>query len=138
VFKRVEERSFSRKAVQSSLSTRLRSAFFIDWRLIAQSERKCAWGHGCSAYLPIPIDVVPDFIVDSRQCRRRDLVVVVLRSVVRRAGPEAIRRNGPGTSEGLATVWWLARLDTSAQGERTERSAFGWRSGRPRARLSAW
>jgi uncharacterized membrane protein YkvA (DUF1232 family) len=38
------------------------------------------------------------------------LVALVLRSVVRRAGPEAVSRNWPGTPEGLAALRRLARL----------------------------
>jgi hypothetical protein len=35
---------------------------------------------------------------------------MALRSVVRRAGPDALRRHWPGTPDGLAALWRLARL----------------------------
>ena len=62
------------------------------------------------AYLALPIDLVPDFIPVIGYAD--DLVVVgaTLRSVVRRAGADAIRRHWRGTSEGLAAVWRLSRL----------------------------
>jgi uncharacterized membrane protein YkvA (DUF1232 family) len=66
-------------------------------------------------YLAVPIDLIPDFIPVIGYADDAIIVAVVLRSVVRRAGPDAIRRNWPGTPEGLSTVWTLARLDGSAQ-----------------------
>ena len=38
------------------------------------------------------------------------IVVLVLRAVVRRAGPEAIRRHWPGTTDGLTAVQRLAGI----------------------------
>jgi uncharacterized membrane protein YkvA (DUF1232 family) len=63
------------------------------------------------AYLAMPIDLVPDFIPVLGYADDAIVVAIVLRSVVRRAGPDAVRRNWPGTPEGLASVWRLARLD---------------------------
>ena len=40
-------------------------------------------------------------------------VAIALRSVVKRAGPEAIRRHWPGTADGLASLWRLAGLESS-------------------------
>jgi hypothetical protein len=34
----------------------------------------------------------------------------ILRSVVRRAGPEVIRARWPGSAAGLASLWRVARL----------------------------
>ena len=64
-------------------------------------------------YLAIPIDLVPDFIPVLGYADDAIIVAAVLRSVVRRSGGDAIRRNWPGTPEGLASVWKLARLDES-------------------------
>jgi hypothetical protein len=38
------------------------------------------------------------------------VVCAVLRSVVKRAGPEAIRRPWPGTDDGLAALWRVAGI----------------------------
>jgi uncharacterized membrane protein YkvA (DUF1232 family) len=48
-------------------------------------------------YLAIPIDLVPNFIFAD------DAIVigVVFRSVIRRAGPDVVRRYWPGTEAGL-------------------------------------
>jgi uncharacterized membrane protein YkvA (DUF1232 family) len=56
------------------------------------------------AYLAIPIDLVPDFIPVLGYADDAILVVLVLRAVVRRAGPEAIRRHWTGTPDGLAAL----------------------------------
>lgn len=62
-------------------------------------------------YLAVPIDVIPDFVPVLGYADDAIIVAAVLRSVVRRAGPDAIRRNWPGTADGLACVWKLARLE---------------------------
>ena len=61
-------------------------------------------------YLAMPIDLIPDFIPVIGYADDAIIVAAVLRSVVRKAGPDAIRRNWPGTPEGLAAIWRLARL----------------------------
>lgn len=55
-------------------------------------------------YLAIPIDLVPDFIPIVGYADDVVIVALVLRSVVRHAGPEAIERHWPGTPDGLAAV----------------------------------
>jgi uncharacterized membrane protein YkvA (DUF1232 family) len=70
-------------------------------------------------YLAIPFDLIPDFVPVLGYADDAIIVAAVLRSVVRDAGPDAIRRNWPGTVEGLATVWRLARLEeTSGEAHR--------------------
>jgi uncharacterized membrane protein YkvA (DUF1232 family) len=61
-------------------------------------------------YLAFPIDLVPDLIPGLGYADDVVIVGAVLRSVVRRAGPEAVRRHWPGTDVGLATLWRIARL----------------------------
>lgn len=61
-------------------------------------------------YLAIPIDLIPDFVPVLGYADDAILVAAVLRSVVRRAGPEAVRRHWHGSADGLASVWRLARL----------------------------
>lgn len=62
------------------------------------------------AYLVFPIDLVPDFIPVLGYADDAAIVALVLRSVVRRAGPDAVRRHWRGSPEGLASVWKLAGL----------------------------
>jgi uncharacterized membrane protein YkvA (DUF1232 family) len=62
------------------------------------------------AYLLIPLDLVPDFIPVLGYADDAVIVAVALRSVTRRAGPEALDRHWPGTPDGLATVRRLAGL----------------------------
>ena len=60
------------------------------------------------AYLAFPVDLVPDVIPVLGYADDAVLVVLVLRSVLRRAGAEALRRHWPGTPEGLDAVVRLA------------------------------
>ena len=62
------------------------------------------------AYLALPFDVVPDFIPVLGYADDVVLIGAVLRSVVRRAGPEAILRHWTGTPTGLAIVAKLSGL----------------------------
>jgi len=62
------------------------------------------------AYLAFPIDLVPDFLPLIGYADDVVVVTAVLRSVVRRAGPDAVRRHWRGTPEGLAALWRVARL----------------------------
>jgi len=55
-------------------------------------------------YLAMPIDLVPDFIPVLGYADDVVIVALVLRSVVRAAGPEALERHWPGTPEGLQVV----------------------------------
>ena len=64
-------------------------------------------------YLALPIDLIPDFIPVVGFADDAIFVAIALRSVVKRAGPEAIRRHWPGTADGLASLWRLAGLDSS-------------------------
>lgn len=61
-------------------------------------------------YLASPIDLVPDFIPVVGYADDAVIVALTLRSVVRRAGPEALERHWPGTDEGLAAVLRLSGL----------------------------
>lgn len=56
------------------------------------------------AYLALPFDFVPDFIPVLGYADDAVVVVLVLRSVARSAGPEALERHWPGTPDGLAAV----------------------------------
>ena len=63
------------------------------------------------AYLILPLDLVPDFIPVIGYADDAVVVALVLRSVVHRAGTDAVGRHWPGTAEGLAAVQRLARLN---------------------------
>jgi uncharacterized membrane protein YkvA (DUF1232 family) len=62
------------------------------------------------AYLAMPIDLVPDFVPVLGHADDAVVVALVLRSVVRRAGPTAITRHWPGTPDGLAALRRASRL----------------------------
>jgi uncharacterized membrane protein YkvA (DUF1232 family) len=62
------------------------------------------------AYLAMPIDLVPDVVPVLGHADDAIVVVLVLRSVVRRAGAEAVARHWPGTPEGLAALRRASRL----------------------------
>ena len=59
-------------------------------------------------YLASPIDLVPDMVPVLGWADDLVLVVLVLRSVLRTAGPDAVARHWRGTAEGLLTVLRLA------------------------------
>lgn len=61
-------------------------------------------------YLAMPVDIIPDFIPVIGYADDAIIVCWVLRSVVRRSGAEAVRRNWPGTEDGLAVLWRIAGL----------------------------
>jgi uncharacterized membrane protein YkvA (DUF1232 family) len=61
-------------------------------------------------YLALPFDLVPDMIPLLGWADDAIVVALVLRSVVRRAGPDALVRHWPGSPVGLAAVRRLARL----------------------------
>jgi uncharacterized membrane protein YkvA (DUF1232 family) len=59
-------------------------------------------------YLASPIDLVPDVLPVAGQLDDAILLALVLRGIVRRAGPETVRRHWPGPPGGLAVVLRLA------------------------------
>ncbi|WP_430266847.1 YkvA family protein [Pseudarthrobacter sp. J1763] len=61
-------------------------------------------------YLLFPIDLVPDFLPVIGYADDVIILALVLRSVIRSAGPDALRRHWPGTPAGLAVVEKLAGL----------------------------
>lgn len=65
---------------------------------------------GLLAYLLLPIDLVPDVLPVVGYADDLVLIAVVLRAVVRSAGPDALRRHWPGSDGGLRLVRALAGL----------------------------
>lgn len=61
-------------------------------------------------YLLSPIDLIPDFVPVLGYADDVIVVAIALRSVTRRAGPEALQRHWPGTPQGLQAVRRLARV----------------------------
>ena len=65
------------------------------------------------AYLAIPIDLIPDFVPVLGYADDAIVVIAVLRSVVRRAGLDAVRAHWPGSDDGFAAVARLTGLNRS-------------------------
>ncbi len=61
-------------------------------------------------YLASPIDLVPDFVPVIGYADDAVVVALVLRSVVRRTGRQALVRHWPGTPQGLGLIEQLAGL----------------------------
>jgi uncharacterized membrane protein YkvA (DUF1232 family) len=61
-------------------------------------------------YLAFPIDLVPDFLPLIGYADDVIIMALVLRSVIRSAGPDSLRRHWPGSPAGLAVVERLAGL----------------------------
>jgi len=62
------------------------------------------------AYLLAPIDVIPDIVPVIGFADDALVTSLVLRSVVRRAGPDAVRAHWPGTADGLDALARLCRV----------------------------
>ena len=56
------------------------------------------------AYLVFPIDLVPDFVPVAGQLDDAIVLALVLRQVVRAAGPVIVREHWPGPARSLAVV----------------------------------
>lgn len=63
-------------------------------------------------YLISPIDLVPDFVPVIGWVDDAVIVALVLRSVVRHVGTDALTRHWPGTPQGLAIIRRLAGIIT--------------------------
>lgn len=61
----------------------------------------------------MPIDLVPDFIPVLGYADDAIIVAVVLRSVVRRAGIDAVRGHWPGSADGFAALCRITGLVAS-------------------------
>jgi Uncharacterized conserved protein len=61
-------------------------------------------------YLALPVDLVPDFVPVLGFADDAIVVVITLRSVVRRTGGAALTRHWPGTPAGLVALRRLARV----------------------------
>jgi uncharacterized membrane protein YkvA (DUF1232 family) len=68
-------------------------------------------------YLAIPFDPIPDFIPVLGYADDAIVVTVVLRSVVRHAGLDAVRAHWPGSDDGLAALTRLTGLSKQANAD---------------------
>ena len=66
------------------------------------------------AYLAMPLDLIPDFIPVAGQLDDALIVALVLRGVVRSAGPELIEQHWPGPASSLAVLLRLAGPDRAS------------------------
>ena len=67
------------------------------------------------AYVAIPFDPIPDFIPVLGYADDAIIITAVLRSVVRRAGLDAVRAHWPGTDDGFAAVVRITGLHRQTQ-----------------------
>ncbi|WP_410622500.1 YkvA family protein [Amycolatopsis sp. cmx-8-4] len=67
------------------------------------------------AYLAVPIDLIPDFILVLGYADDAIITTAVLRSVIHRAGIDAVRAHWPGTDDGFAALIRLTGLHDSGR-----------------------
>ena len=82
------------------------------------------------AYLAMPIDVVPDILPVIGYADDAIITALVLRSVARRAGIEALERHWPGTENGFSALCTVIGLPPTARpadgdGPETDRPTGG-------------
>ncbi|HVH00225.1 MAG TPA: YkvA family protein [Miltoncostaeaceae bacterium] len=70
---------------------------------------------GLLAYLVLPIDLVPDFIPVAGQLDDAILVALVLRAVLKGAGPALVREHWPGPAASLGLMLRLAGGSRAAE-----------------------
>ena len=78
-------------------------------RVMSRGTRAALWL--LLAYLAMPFDLVPDFVPVIGYADDAVLVAVILRWIVRRAGPEKIEHHWQGTPDGLRAVKRLAGVN---------------------------
>lgn len=76
----------------------------------AVPRRARAWLVLLLAYLLMPFDLVPDMIPVIGYADDVVVIALVLRAVVRAAGPDALARHWSGTPQGLAVIARLAGM----------------------------
>ena len=81
-------------------------------RTVPRSARLWLWF--LLVYLALPIDLVPDFIPVIGYADDVVITSLVIRHLVRRAGPETVRRNWPGSPDALAALGRVLRLELAA------------------------
>jgi uncharacterized membrane protein YkvA (DUF1232 family) len=79
---------------------------------VPRSTRALLWF--LLAYLALPIDVVPDFLPVIGYADDVIITSLVVRHLVRRAGPDTVLRHWPGSPDGLMALGRVLRLDLAA------------------------
>ena len=85
-------------------------------RLLADDRtpaRSRVWLALVIVYLASPIDLVPDFIPVVGQLDDAVVVLLVLRALLRAAGPEAIREHWPGPARALELLLRVAAVPSA-------------------------
>jgi uncharacterized membrane protein YkvA (DUF1232 family) len=80
-------------------------------RTIPRRTRWLVWA--LLAYLALPIDLVPDFVPVIGYADDAILTALVLRHIMRRAGPDKLGDHWPGSDDGLASLQRLLRLPSN-------------------------
>ena len=78
---------------------------------IARRTRWLVWG--LLGYLAFPIDLVPDFLPVIGYADDAIITSLVLRHVIRKAGPDKLKEHWPGSPGGLAALQQFLRLPGS-------------------------
>jgi len=102
------------KVWSASRIARVRVYLVALWKLFKhpQTPKPAKWvAAAVLAYALSPIDLIPDFIPVLGYADDAIIVTAVLRSVVRRAGIDAVRAQWPGTDDGFAAIARLTGLD---------------------------
>lgn len=68
------------------------------------------------AYLAFPVDLIPDFVPVIGYADDAIITAAVLRSAVRRAGIDAVRRHWPGSEDGFAALRRLTGINDAPAG----------------------
>ena len=88
-------------------------------RLLADARVPRRWKAACAfalVYLAVPFDLVPDFIPVLGQLDDAILVALVLRGLLRSAGPKLLRRHWPGPLRLLAPLERFAGTAPAVRG----------------------
>jgi uncharacterized membrane protein YkvA (DUF1232 family) len=80
-------------------------------RTIPRRTRWLVWA--LIAYLALPVDLVPDFIPVVGYADDVIVTALVLRHVIRRAGPDKLAEHWPGSPDGLDALTRVLRLQAT-------------------------
>ena len=113
----IQQRRAGRDADWRSLARLAPDTVRLIRRLVADADVPRAvrwWLIALLAYLLMPLDLVPDFLPVIGFADDAIITAVALRYAIRHAGVDAVRRNWPGTPQGLRSVLALAGIKGTA------------------------